>query len=145
MDYQAFFHQLLQLSRAVVNNLNKKMADYDLNHSQMIVIYYLKDVGTSTLVDIASYLHVEKSSVTRTVHRLEKSGFIEQVPGKDKRERKIKLSDWGEEIYAISSKITKQFDRSAMNGVSDEELEATFQVLHKIMNNVNESGGKKGE
>src|SRR4051794_27011773 len=75
-----FFHQLLQLSRSLVNRLNEKIAKYDLNHPQWMIINYLYDFGSSTLVEIAKYLNVEKSSVTRTVNRLEKSGFVQQVP-----------------------------------------------------------------
>ena len=94
-------------------------------------------------MEIATYLSVEKSSVTRAVYRLSKSEFIKEVSGKDKRERRIKLSDLGEEAYVLGYAIAVKFDCHAMRGISKEELETTFQVLLKIKDNIkNEPGGK---
>ncbi len=67
-------HQIFQLSRAMTSHLNKEMAEYNLTHAQFVIIQYLiKNTGSSSLVDIARYLNVEKSSVTRTVNRLKKA------------------------------------------------------------------------
>ncbi|MBU3188267.1 MarR family transcriptional regulator [Clostridium bowmanii] len=88
-----FLHQLLKLSRTVVSDLNTEIIQYNLHHSQWRIIRFLEINGPSTLVEIANYLSVEKSSVTRAVDRLKKSEFIEEMSGKDKRERRIKLSD----------------------------------------------------
>ena len=115
-------------------------------HSQWGVIRFLKEFGPSTLVDIANYLSVEKSSVTRTVDRLKKSEFIEEVSGKDKRERRIKLSDLGEQAYALVYEFAVEFENNGMKDISNEELEMTYQVLLKIMNNItNEPGGNINE
>ncbi|MBZ9626299.1 MarR family transcriptional regulator [Clostridium sp. FP2] len=142
--YYEIFHRLLKLSRTLVSNFNKEIIVHNLHHSQWRIIRFLKEFGPSTLVDIADYLSVEKSSVTRTVDRLKKSKFIQAVPGKDKRERRIKLSDLGEEAYVLGYEIAVKFEDNAMKGISKEDLETTFQVLLKIMNNINnEPGGKK--
>lgn len=139
-----FFHQLLKLSRTVVSDFNTEIIEYNLHHSQWTIIQFLKKYGPSTLVEIANYLSVEKSSVTRAVDRLKKSEFIEEVSGKDKRERRIKLSDLGEKAYVLSYKTVVEFENNAMKDISKEELETTFQLLLKIMNNINnEHGGIK--
>ena len=146
MNSNKFIHQVFQLSRTMVNNLDKRMAEYNLNHSQLVIFQYLiKRVDSSSLVDIAHYLNVEKSSVTRTVNRLENRGFIEQVPSKDKRERRIKLTDSGKEVYAYIHRIEEKFENNALQGISNEALEAAFQTLLRIYNNIHESGEKKSE
>lgn len=137
-NYHEFFHQSLQLSRCFVKKLNDAIRGYNLNHSQLIIIYYLKGFGSSTLVDMASNLNLEKSSVTRTVNRLEKSGLIRQVPAKDKRERRILLSDSGEDAHAICLGISNNFLDSAMDGLPKEELAVTMKILLKIKHNINE-------
>ncbi|AWK51681.1 MarR family transcriptional regulator [Clostridium beijerinckii] len=145
-DYYEFFHQNLKLSRTLVSNLNKGLIIHNLHHSQWGVIRFLKEFGPSTLVDIANYMSVEKSSVTRAVDRLKKSEFIEEVSGKDKRERRIKLSDLGEQAYTSVYEFAVEFDNNAMKDISNEELETTYKVLLKIMNNItNEHGGNTHE
>ena len=75
---------------------------------------------------------------------MKKSEFIEEVSGKDKRERRIKLSDLGVQAYALVYECVIEFEDNAMKDISNEELETTCQVLLKIMNNItNEYGGNK--
>lgn len=45
------------------------------------------------LKEISSYLGVEAPTMTRTLARLEKSGWITRTAGKDKREKLISLTD----------------------------------------------------
>ena len=73
-------------------------------HSQWSVIYYLHISETATLVEISNYFDVEKPTITRTVNRLEELGLIKQIPGKDKRERRIQLTDLGVQMYVRGSK-----------------------------------------
>lgn len=133
-------HQIFQLSRTMTSHLNKEMAEYHLTHAQFVILQYLiKNTGSSSLVDIARYLNVEKSSVTRTVNRLEKSDYIEQMPSTDHREKRIKLDDSRKKVIPIVNRIEEQFESKAFKGISNEELDTTFQTLFKIMQNINKS------
>ena len=105
-----FFHHNLQFSRTFTKKLNEQLAKVDLFHSQWMIIYYLKQYGSSTLVEISNYLDVEKPTVTRTVNRLEERKLIEQIPGKDKRERRIQLTDLGEKTYLKARKAVEEFE-----------------------------------
>jgi MarR family transcriptional regulator for hemolysin len=139
-------HQIFQLSRAMTSHLNKELAEYNLTHAQFVIIQYLiRNTGSSSLVDIARYLNVEKSSVTRTVNRLEKSDYLEQVPSTDNREKRIKLDDSRKEVIHIVDQIEEQFERNAFKGISSEELDTTFQTLFKIMKNINKPGDENFE
>lgn len=139
-NYQQFFHQNLQMSRAFINKLNDQIASYNIFHSQWMIVYYLKKFGSSTHVEIAHYMNVEKSSVTRTVDRLEKSALIETVHGKDKREKRIQLTDLGEKVYVECRQIIDEFESNIMTGISEEEQKVVFQTLHKISANLKNVG-----
>jgi len=139
-------HQIFQLSRTMTSQLNKEMAEYNLTHAQFVIIQYLiKNPGSSSLVDIARYLNVEKSSVTRIVSRLEKSDYIEQMPSTDHREKRIKLDDSRKNVIPLVNRIEEQFESKAFKGISNEELDTTFQTLLKIMQNINKSGDEHFE
>ncbi len=137
-------HQFFQVSRAMTNNLNQRMAEYKLTHAQLAIIeYLLKKEDSSTLVDIAKYLNVEKSTITRAVNHLEKNNYILRVPSKDSRERRIILSDSSNEIQSTVQETKEVFEGTAFKNISNEELDVTFQTLLKIMNNLN--GDEKKE
>ena len=138
MSSNGFVHQFFQVSRAMTNNLDQRMAEYKLTHAQLAIIEYLvKKDDSSSLVDIAKYLNVEKSTITRTVNRLEKNNFIRQVPSNDNRERRIALSDFSNEIQSKVQKTKEAFESKAFKNISNEELDVTFQTLLKIFNNLN--------
>ena len=100
------------------------------------MIFHLKNEGPSTLVDISNYYHVEKPTITRRVHRLEELGIVRQIPGKDRREKIIQITELGAEIYEDCRKKITNLERSAMDGIGDEEQMITFQTLPKIQDNI---------
>lgn len=131
-------HQFFQVSRTMTYNLNQRMTEYKLTHAQLAIIeYLLKKEDSSSLVDIAKYLNVEKSTITRAVNHLEKNNYILQVPSKDSRERRIILSESTNKIQSTVQQTKEEFESTAFKNISNEELEITFQTLIKIMNNLN--------
>ena len=138
MSSNGFVHQFFQVSRAMTNTLDQRMAEYKLTHAQLAIIEYLvKKDDSSSLVDIAKYLNVEKSTITRTVNRLEKNNFIRQVPSNDNRERRIALSDFSNEVQSKVQQTKEAFESKAFKNISNEELDVAFQTLLKIFNNLN--------
>ena len=121
--HNGFFHHNLQFSRSFTKKLNEQLAKVNLFHSQWLIIYYLNQYGCSTLVEISNYLDVEKPTVTRTVNRLEERKLIEQIPGKDKRERRIQLTESGERTYQEAKKAVEEFELQLMSGLAEEDRE----------------------
>ncbi len=117
--YNDFFHQFLQVSRIFTKKLNEQLSNINLYHSQWSVIYYLNMTETATLVEISNYFDVEKPTITRTVNRLEELGLIEQIPGKNKRERRIQLTDAGVQKYIEGQKIVDEFEYKIMNDIPE--------------------------
>ncbi|MBA9027947.1 MarR family winged helix-turn-helix transcriptional regulator [Peribacillus huizhouensis] len=131
-----FFHQYLQIYRLFTKKLNEQLLQYGLFHSQWSIVYFLKTKGPTTLVEIGEYLNVEKPTITRTVQRLSEGGFIEQVPGKDRREKRIQLTEAGEEVYIACREATNEFECKIMDGISEQEKEAVYQTLTKLCVNL---------
>ncbi|MGE7604203.1 MarR family winged helix-turn-helix transcriptional regulator [Peribacillus sp. NPDC097675] len=134
-----FFHHNLQFSRTFTKKLNEQLAKVDLFHSQWMIIYYLKQYGSSTMVEISNYLDVEKPTVTRTVNRLEERKLIEQIPGKDKRERRIQLTDLGEKTYLKARKAVEEFELNLMDGLPEEDRIAMLRTLKFLKEKLQQS------
>lgn len=139
---QGFFQRYLSVYRPLITKLNMLLGEYDLSYSLWQVIFFVKNNGPSTLVDISTHYNIEKPSITRSVHRLEEKLLVKQIPGKDRREKIIQLTDSGEEIYqACRAKIT-ELEYSIMKDIPENLQEASFQIFPLIRENLNNKEGK---
>ena len=133
---QGFFQCFLALYRPLISKLNELLSEYELSHSLWQVILYLKNNGPSALIDISNYYNVEKPSITRRVQRLEKMCIVKEIPGKDKREKIIQLTDVGEEVYQSCRQKITELEYSVMKDTPKEEQMAAFRLLPKIKKNI---------
>ncbi|MFS0671619.1 MarR family transcriptional regulator [Ornithinibacillus sp. 179-J 7C1 HS] len=124
------------LYRPFENHLNIELNKHQLHRAQWTILYYLYNYGAATNVEISHYQGVEKPTITRTMARLEKLGYVEQKPGKDKREKRMQLTKPGQEIYQEVRKTIDQFEEEMLNGISEEEQLETIQILEEIRKNI---------
>ncbi|MBA9026498.1 MULTISPECIES: MarR family winged helix-turn-helix transcriptional regulator [Bacillaceae] len=139
---QGFFRHYLSVYRPLITKLNVLLGEYDLSYSLWQVIFFVKNNGPSTLVDISSHYNIEKPSITRSVHRLEEMLLVKQIPGKDRREKIIELTDSGEEIYQTCRAKITELEHMIMKDIPENMLEAAFQVFPLIRENLNNKEGK---
>ncbi len=142
---EGFFQNYLRLYRSLITSLNELMSNYHLSYSLWQVVYYIKNYGPSTLVDISNYYNVEKPTITRRVHRLEELQIVVQIPGKDRREKIIQLTELGEQIYKQCRLKITILEKNVMEGISEEEQFITNQTLPKIQHNIMKREGNKIE
>lgn len=134
--YQKFFQQLLLLYRPFENNLNIQLNKHDLHRAQWSILYYLTNYGSATLVELANYQSVEKPTITRTVARLEELGYVEHVPSKDKREKRMRLTELGKKVYIEVRVTIDQYEQDILKGITEEEQIAAIRIMGEIRNNI---------
>jgi MarR family transcriptional regulator for hemolysin len=133
---QGFFQRYIMLYRPLISKLNDLLSKLDLSYSLWQIMFYLKNNGSATLVEISIHYSVEKPTITRTVQKLEEKRIVEVIPGKDRREKIIKLTDLGEEMYQLGRKMITELELDVMEGISLEEQKAAYQILPKIRENI---------
>lgn len=142
---KGFFQHYLRLYRPLITSLNELLSPFELSYSLWQVIYYLKNNGASTLVDISTYYEVEKPSITRRVRRLEELQIVQQIPGADRREKIIQLTETGEEIYRVCRNKITDLENSLMEEISSEEQSVLFQLLPKVRKSILNKEGLHNE
>lgn len=133
---QGFFQRFFSLYRPLVSKMNELLGEYDLSYSLWQVIYYLKNKGPSSLVDIAHYYNIEKPSVTRRVNSLEAKLIVRAISSKDKREKIIELTETGEELYKVCRKRITKLEHDVMKDITENEQIVMFETLPKIQSNI---------
>jgi len=134
--FQKFFHQFTLLYRPFENKLNILLSQHQIQRAQWTILYYLSLNGSITLVELSNYLSVEKPTVTRTINRLEELGYVEQIPSKDKREKRIQLTKQGKEVYTHVRITIDQFEKDILKGVSEQEQLNAIHLMKEIHNNL---------
>lgn len=125
-------HELFQKTRYLTNDLNHQLNKHKLFASQWAVLYCIKIHEQMSLTQIWKYLNVEAPTVTRTVYRLVELGWVEIRPGKDRREKIVRLTEKALECYPDISITIIAFEERATSNLTSEEQEILLKLLQKI-------------
>lgn len=134
--YQEFFYQFMLVYRPFENQLNAILSRHQIQRAQWTVLFYLAKFESVTLVELSHYLGVEKPTTTRTVQRLQEQGYVEQMTSLDKREKRMRLTTSGEKVYHDIRLFVDQFEQEILQGIKEEELTGSIDVLKQIRTNL---------
>lgn len=123
---------LFQKTRLLSKELNDALKPHNLYSSQWMVIYCVHMYGSMTMKEVSGYLNVEAPTVTRTVSRLEKLGWLTVQPGKDRREKIVCLSVQAEKKLPEIERTIIQFEAGFLEKLTEDEQEQTMNLLSKL-------------
>ena len=131
---------------AAIRNAFKKIGDNNLKEmnltsSQMnVLIYIFYNINSEiNQKDIEKNLYLKNSTVTNILNRLEHNGFLYRTASeKDKRYKKIILTDKGLNIRDTIVKRALMFETYFTKGMSKGESEILFELLEKVLKNISE-------
>ena len=126
------FHEIHQKSRLSIKEVNEALKTFNLYSSQWSILFCLKKFGSMTQKEIWQYLNVEAPTITRTVARLEESGWIERKEGTDKRERIVYLSERAEKMVPKIEKRILEVEENLVSPLAEEEQAQLIALLKKI-------------
>lgn len=129
---ETFFHEHLQLTRLFKKKLNENLASLGLFHSQWLVLYCINKQHSTSLVEISSYLNVEKPTISRTIKRLKEEELVETIPSEDKREKRVRLTSKGKEQYQKAFEIVSQFEKDLLMDIPEEDVMTSLKTIRKL-------------
>src|SRR5699024_3868903 len=125
-------HLLQQKSRYIKKCLDTGLIDHQLYSAQWSILYCLEQFGSMTQTEIKDYLLVEAPTITRTIEKLEKNGWITRTPGKDKRARIISISEAGKTDLKPIIEQVGNIEATLLQHFSTEEKATLYHLLQKI-------------
>lgn len=126
------FHEIHQKSRLSIKEVNDALKDFGLYSSQWSILFCLKQFGSMTQKELWQYLSVEAPTITRTVARLEDTGWVFRKEGKDKRQRIVYLSSFAEQRMPQIEYEIQQVERALVSSLTDTEQDQLLILLKKI-------------
>ncbi|CEG21269.1 putative HTH-type transcriptional regulator [Planococcus massiliensis] len=141
--FQEFFQQYMLMYRPFESQLNQELGKHGLHRAQWTILYYLVNEGPSTLVELAHYQRVEKPTMTRTVSRLEELGYVDHLPGKDRREKRMQLTAEGTKVYQKVRVTIDKFEQEILEGIPEDTQQLIIESMKAIrMNLINKESTK---
>ncbi len=126
------FHEIHQKSRLAIKEVNEVLKEYELYSAQWSILFCLKQFGPMTQKEIWQYLNVEAPTVTRTLAKLEESGWAERKEGADKRQRIVCLTPKAEsKVAEIEGRVTG-LENEMLFGLTRDEEQQLMGLLKKI-------------
>ncbi|MGE0454791.1 MAG: MarR family winged helix-turn-helix transcriptional regulator [Vicinamibacteria bacterium] len=86
---------LRRAGRAVTQLYESELRSLDLNTAQLTLLQALARAEPITQGSLGRLLALDSTTLSRTLRPLEKKGWIRSEPGKDRRERRLRLTKAG--------------------------------------------------
>ncbi len=111
--------------------MERNMAKLNIAAAQHRILGILQHRPAMSQKEIADFLEVSTPTITTTLKKMEKSGYIERaMDPRDNRVNKVAVTPLGNEIFIQGIEMMRVIDREMMKGFTEEELQ-TFLSLAK--------------
>ena len=132
------FHAMKTDTRACARGLG-------LGPGQPRILSYLAAHGVSTQREIAKYLIIDPSAVSRMLDALERGGFVENAPGRDRRCRSLALTEHGRETVHRWDAECYRVDEVMLAGFTPAERAQFDSLLDRARCNMMRELGDAGD
>ena len=120
---------LRKAARIVTQLFDEMMAPSGLLVTQFTILGVVAAIKESTMNQLAQYLVMDRTTLTRNLKPLEREGLIQINPGKDKRTRLISLTQKGARSLENALPFWEQAQASIMLQLGQERWEALMLQL----------------
>lgn len=122
-DFTTFIcYSLKTTMKKVEKHITQRFDEYGINLAQSFIIFSLLERDGSTLTEIGVKAHIENSSLTTMVDKLEKAGLVERrLDSTDRRVIRVFLTDKGRELGTKVLDEGKEFNDYLRQNLKDTE------------------------
>ena len=124
-------------------NFNRAVAEEGLFAGQHKIIMFLKFQGSATIGEIAKETGTKPSTISVSVKRMEKAGFVKRRQSKaDGRITEILLTAKGQAVPENIHHKMEAEEKMLTNGLTEDEINILSDLLDKIIENFNTKEGE---
>jgi MarR family transcriptional regulator, organic hydroperoxide resistance regulator len=99
---------LATAARAVENRWHRALDELGLTHAGLVALHLIGDSALSQ-AELARTAHVEAQTMSRTVERLERSGYVQRSPGTaDRRRLVVRRTPEGDAALARAERVERE-------------------------------------
>ncbi len=123
------------LSRCIQQELKNVVISFDISVGEEPYYMALTQNNGLTQDELTKIVKVDKAATARIVKSLEEKGYIiRETDPKDKRNKKLYLTEKGRLQYKPLSDALKKFNQDLTSEWTDEQYEIVYQSLEMLQN-----------
>jgi DNA-binding MarR family transcriptional regulator len=123
-------YALIKLMKAQRNQLAAALAPLGLHVGQEMLLNQLWREDGLTQSELIARLGVEPPTVTKTLQRLERAGFVYRAPDPDRpRVGRVHLTDAGKALREPVEEIWNRLDEDLQRGLGDAERDLLARLV----------------
>ena len=136
-DNRSFAYLLLDVTRLLRKHFDRRAAPLGLTRSQWRALKAIHRHPGVSQAELADLLELEPIPVGRVIDRLQQAGFVERRADPDDRRRwRLHLLPQAMQVMDGIVDVSTQLRSEALEGLSDDDVEATLQALRHIRDNL---------
>ena len=117
--------------------MHELLDELGLYHGQPAMLNALWAGDGLTHSTLAGQLNKSPATITKTVKRMERAGFVERKPDpRDERLSRVYLTGAGQDIRSAVEEVWRAFEEQAFAGLDEEELAVLRSLLLRICHNI---------
>ena len=122
---------LYTASRAVTNRYRPILDELGLTYPQYLAMLVLWERGDTPVKDLGSALHLESSTLSPLLKRLEAAGLVERRRrSDDERSVLVRLTQRGSQLRERARGVPREL--ACATGMAPDELESLRQTLERL-------------
>lgn len=128
--------RVARLHRMIAGHLLRRTG---LHPGQELVMMHLWETGPQRQADLITVLGSDSATMTRTVQRLERAGFVRRTPSPtDRRATIIEPTAASQALRHEVEQIWEQLERITTDGLTDTEKAEARKVLERLETNLSD-------
>ena len=136
---------LARVRQAFLAELEERLAPFDLNAADYLVLVALANDAADTASSVCSVLSHDPGAMTRKIDALEKRGLVRRVrSASDRRAIKLELTPEGRKLHAKVLAVGVGLANDFLHGFTKAEVRSLESMLKRIHENAQSLATVKG-
>lgn len=125
----------LNLRRAyqsITNVYDEFLKPSEIKIGQFSLIKHIYNLAPITVSSLATHIRLDRTTLVRNLKSLEKDGIVDDIAAKGTRNRQLRLTEKGVEVYKLAEENWRNAQSFLENYLGKEELNNFTNTLSKI-------------
>ncbi len=131
------FYLLYQVTNRRNRDFAEPLAALGLTPALWRAMSTINRLDGCLMSELAEFTTVDRTTLTRTVDQLVKSGWVARgASAGDRRQVVVSLTDAGHEVFNRAVEALRRHNADVLNGLTCEEIRAIRRGLQKVLHNI---------
>lgn len=141
-NHQSLGYMVHLCARLFAQRMTESLSEYGVTPAYLPVLLTLSSAGSLTLGELAVHASIEQPTMTRTLTRMVRDGFVvRDVDPADRRRATVRLTHRGAAIVPPIVKIATVVNREAMGAITGISEAALMEHLADVAANLRDRDG----